>query len=165
MATTLTPDRRPPAVILRRRESARFANDLRNRYPRRIARPPHIRNAVAELIDGSSRHDWSIEEIGVELEARGLTADFSSLYRAVEALVGDGELHRVELGTSGSRFERAADHHEHVRCERCGAVAGVSGCVVEQAVPAVERLTGFAVTGHEILFRGLCPDCAASGSG
>jgi Fe2+ or Zn2+ uptake regulation protein len=165
MATTLTPDRRPPAVILRRRESARFANDLRNRYPRRIARPPHIRNAVAELIDGSSRHDWSIEEIGVELEARGLTADFSSLYRAVEALVGDGELHRVELGTSGSRFERAADHHEHVRCERCGAVAGVSGCVVEQAVPAVERLTGFAVTSHEILFRGLCPDCAASGSG
>jgi Fe2+ or Zn2+ uptake regulation protein len=165
MATTLTPDRRPPAVILRRRESARFANDLRNRYPRRIARPPHIRNAVAELIDGSSRHDWSIEEIGVELEARGLTADFSSLYRAVEALVGDGELRRVELGTSGSRFERAADHHEHVRCERCGAVAGVSGCVVEQAVPAVERLTGFAVTGHEILFRGLCPDCAASGSG
>jgi Fe2+ or Zn2+ uptake regulation protein len=164
MATTLTPDRRPPVIILRRCGPANFASDLRNRYPRRIARPPHIRNAVAELIDGSSRHDWSIEEIGAELAARGLNADFSSLYRAVEALVADGELRRVELGTTGSRFERAADHHEHVRCERCGAVAGVSGCVVEQAVPAVEQLTGFAVTGHEILFRGLCPDCAATAS-
>jgi Fe2+ or Zn2+ uptake regulation protein len=138
---------------------------LRNRYPRPIARPPHIRNAVAELIDGSSRHDWSIEEIGAELSTHGLTADFSSLYRAVEALVADGSLRRVELGTSGSRFERAADHHEHVRCERCGAVAGVSGCVVERAVPAVERLTGFAVISHEILFRGLCPTCAGSGGG
>jgi Fe2+ or Zn2+ uptake regulation protein len=138
---------------------------LRNGYPRRIARPPHIRNAVAELIDRSGRHDWSIEEIGAELSAHGLTADFSSLYRAVEALVGEGSLRRVELGTVGSRFERAADHHEHVRCERCGAVAGVSGCVVEKAVPAVERLTGFAVTGHEILFRGLCPACAEPGAG
>jgi Fe2+ or Zn2+ uptake regulation protein len=136
---------------------------LRNGYPRPVARPPHIRNAVAELIAGSSRHDWSIEEIGAELAERGLRADFSSLYRAVEALVADGTLRRVELGTSGSRFERAADHHEHVRCERCGAVAGISTCVVEQAVPTVERLTGFAVSGHEILFRGVCPDCAASG--
>jgi Fe2+ or Zn2+ uptake regulation protein len=161
MATTLTPDRRPPAVILRRRESARFANDLRNRYPRRIARPPHIRNAVAELIDGSSRHDWSIEEIGVELEARGLTADFSSLYRAVEALVGDGELHRVELGTSGSRFERAADHHEHVRCERCGAVSEVPGCLVQGSTRLVEASTGFQITAHQLLFSGLCPACKA----
>jgi Fe2+ or Zn2+ uptake regulation protein len=137
---------------------------LRNRYPRAIARPPHIRRAVADLVEGSPRHDWSIEEIGAELAARGTTANFSTLYRAVEALVDDGSLRRVELGTSGSRFERASDHHEHVRCERCGAVAAVSGCVVERSVPAVERSTGFSVTGHEILFRGVCPDCASAGA-
>jgi Fe2+ or Zn2+ uptake regulation protein len=128
-----------------------------------MPRPPHVRLAVAALVEGSSRHDWSIEEIGEELAAKGTGADFSSLYRAVEALVSDGTLQRVELGTSGSRFERASGHHhEHVRCEECGAVAAVSGCVVEDSVPAVERSTGFSVTGHEILFRGLCPDCAGS---
>lgn len=129
-----------------------------------MARPPHVRLAVAALVEGSSRHDWSIEEIGDELAAKGTTADFSSLYRAVEALVSDGALRRVELGTSGSRFERASDHHhEHVRCDECGAVAAVTGCVVERSVPAVERSTGFSVTGHEILFRGVCPECAGSG--
>jgi Fur family transcriptional regulator, peroxide stress response regulator len=136
---------------------------LRNRYPRPIGRPSHIRNAIAELVEASPRHDWSIDEIGAELAARGTSADFSTLYRAVEALVGEGSLRRVELGTSGSRFERASAHHEHVRCERCGAVAAVSGCVVEGAVPTVERLTGFAVISHEILFRGVCPGCAGSG--
>jgi Fe2+ or Zn2+ uptake regulation protein len=126
-----------------------------------VPRPPHVRNAVAELLEDSSRHDWSIEEIGTELAEAGTAADFSSLYRAVEALVADGTLRRVELGTAGSRFERASDHHhEHVRCDGCGRVAAVSGCVVENAVPSVERQTGFAVTGHEILFRGLCPGCA-----
>ena len=131
-----------------------------------MPRPPHVRLAVAELVEGSSRHDWSIEEIGEALAARGTRADFSSLYRAVEALVSDGALRRVELGTSGSRFESASEHHhEHVRCDGCGAVAAVSGCVVANSVPAIERSTGFSVTGHEILFRGLCPDCAGSRGG
>lgn len=128
-----------------------------------MPRPPHVRNAVAELVEGSSRHDWSIEEIGAELAATGTKADFSSLYRAVEALVAEGALRRVELGTAGARFERASDHHhEHVRCDDCGRVAAVSGCVVEDALPTVERQTGFAVTGHAILFHGRCPDCAGS---
>jgi Fe2+ or Zn2+ uptake regulation protein len=131
-----------------------------------MARPPHVRNAVADLVEGSTRHDWSIEEIGEELAARGTTADFSSLYRAVGALVAEGALRKVELGTAGSRFEAASDHHhEHVRCDGCGAVAAVSGCVVENAVPAVERSTGFAVTSHEILFHGLCPACATGAGG
>ncbi len=130
-----------------------------------MPRPPHVRNAVAELVEGSARHDWSIEEIGEELSARGAGADFSSLFRAVEALVADGLLRKVELGTSGSRFERASEHHEHVRCDGCGEVAAVSGCVVKDVVPAVERSTGFAVTGHEILFRGLCPACASGPGG
>lgn len=125
-----------------------------------MARPPRVRDAAAALLRESARHDWSIEEISVELAARGVKADFSSVYRAVEALVRDGSLRRVELGTAGSRFEAATEHHEHIRCERCGAIAGVSGCAVSEAIPEVERLTGFAVTGHDLLFHGICATCA-----
>ena len=108
-----------------------------------MARPPRVRNSVAALFRESAHHDWSIEEISAELAARGSKADFSSVYRAVEALVRDGSVRRVELGTAGSRFEVASEHHEHIRCERCGAIERVPGCAVSEAIPEVERLTGF----------------------
>jgi Fe2+ or Zn2+ uptake regulation protein len=115
---------------------------------------------VAALLGESARHDWSLEQITAELGARGAKVDFSSVYRAVQGLVDDGLLRRLELGASGSRFEAAGEHHEHIQCERCGAIATVPGCTVSESVPEVEQVTGYQITGHEVLFRGVCPACA-----
>jgi len=130
-----------------------------------MARPSHVRSAIAELIAGSARHDWTIDDVATELRARGVEADFSSVFRGLSRLADDGAVQRVELGDGKARFEAARAHHEHVRCERCGAVGEVPGCVVDRVVPAVEAQTGFAVTGHRLLFSGLCAACAPPGAG
>jgi len=126
-----------------------------------MPRPPRTRAAITELVGRSGRHDWSIEEIREELAMGGRGADFSTVFRAVEALVESGELRRVELGTSEARFEAAGAHHEHVRCERCGAVAAISACAVERSLPRIARTTGFILTGHDVVFHGTCPACQA----
>lgn len=112
-----------------------------------------------------SRHDWTIEELRAALCERGMAADFSSVFRALRRLERDGEVARIDLGDGKARFERAGDHHEHVRCERCGAVAAVPGCLVRSAAPLVERRTGFEVTGHRLLFAGVCPACREEAQG
>ena len=127
-----------------------------------MARPPRVRNAVNELVIKSSRLDWSIDEIRSDLARRGTDADFSSVYRSVEALVDSGSLRRVQLGRSESRFERADSPHDHVRCDHCGTVAAVERVAVELPLGAVGRETGFTVSGHEIIFHGLCSACAAA---
>jgi Fe2+ or Zn2+ uptake regulation protein len=113
------------------------------------------------VIAESSRHDWSIDDLTVELAARGVAADFSSVFRALTYLEDEGAVSRVELGDGKARFETTHGHHEHVRCESCGAVAAVPGCLLEAARPRVERQTGFAITGHSLLFTGLCSKCAS----
>lgn len=128
-----------------------------------MPRPSPIRDALAALLTGSDRHDWSIEDLVGALAARGVQADFSSVFRAIARLESDGVARRVSLGDGKARFEAAGAHHEHVRCERCGAVGEVSGCVVDAAVPRVQRETGFRVTGHQILFSGVCPGCERQG--
>lgn len=125
-----------------------------------MARPSPVRDAVAELIAGSDRHDWSIEDLQAELGRRRLRADFSTVFRALAHLEASGDVQRVELGDGKARYEAAGAHHEHVRCDACGAVGAVPGCVVDEALPRVQRLTGFRVTGHQILFSGLCPRCS-----
>lgn len=125
-----------------------------------MPRQSPIREALSALIVGSTRHDWSIEDLVAELGARAVAADFSSVFRALGRLVDDGVVRRVQLGDGKARFEAAGEHHEHVRCDRCGAVGAVPGCVVRDAVPRVQEATGFRVTGHQLLFSGLCPECA-----
>ena len=48
-----------------------------------MARPSHVRDSVRELIEGEDRHDWSIEDLHAGILASGLTADYSSVFRAV----------------------------------------------------------------------------------
>ncbi len=125
-----------------------------------MPRQSPIREALSALVVGSTRHDWSIEDLVAELGAREVAADFSSVFRALGRLVDDGVVRRVQLGDGKARFEAAGEHHEHVRCDRCGAVGAVPGCVVHNVVPRVQEATGFRVTGHQLLFSGLCPQCA-----
>src|SRR5437764_13010634 len=125
-----------------------------------MARPSHVRDAVRDAIAASWGHDWSIADLTAGLEARGVAADFSSVFRALAFLEGEGAVSRVELGDGKARFEPTHGHHEHVRCESCGAVAAVPGCLLETARPDVERQTGFSITGHSLLFTGLCSECS-----
>lgn len=125
-----------------------------------MPRPSPIRDAVSAVVAGSGRHDWSIEDLIAALAERGVEANFSTVFRALARLEDDGEIVKVELGDGKARYEAAGEHHEHVRCTECGTVGEVPGCVVGDALPRVARLTGFRVTGHQILFSGLCPKCS-----
>lgn len=115
---------------------------------------------MADLLVASGRHDWSIEDLVAGLAERGVEADFSTVFRALTRLESDGAARRVVLGDGKARYEAAGEHHEHIRCERCGTVGEVPGCVVSDALPRVQRATGFRLTGHQVVFSGLCPRCA-----
>jgi Fe2+ or Zn2+ uptake regulation protein len=125
-----------------------------------MPRPSPVRDCIAELVGAADRHDWSIEDLLDALARRDVEANFSTVFRAVAKLEADGAIRRVELGDGKARYEAVGEHHEHVRCGSCGAVAAVPGCVVDAAVPRVQDLTGFRVTGHQILFEGTCPKCS-----
>ena len=126
-----------------------------------MARPSHVRTAIAELICASSRHDWTIEAVAATLGSeRGVSADFSSVFRGLERLVEEGVVRRVQLGDGRAHFEAAREHHEHIQCDECGVVREVPGCVVEEVMPAIERRTGFSISGHRLTFSGRCAACA-----
>ena len=125
-----------------------------------MARPSHVRNAVAELVAVSDKHGWTLDEIHAALRSRGVSADPSSVFRALVHLSEHGALERFDIGDGRARFERPGRHHEHIVCSDCGQVAEVPGCLIDRTVPEVERRTGFAVTGHHLTFSGRCAGCS-----
>jgi|SRR5919108_4271065 Fe2+ or Zn2+ uptake regulation protein len=127
-----------------------------------MGRPSHVRNAVAELFASTDNHGWTLDDAHDALRVRGVEADPSSVFRALMYLSESGELERVDLGDGRARFERRGSHHEHIVCSECGMIAEVPGCLIDQAVPDVERRTGFSVTGHRLTFSGRCESCSGA---
>jgi Fe2+ or Zn2+ uptake regulation protein len=127
-----------------------------------MPRPSPITDEVRRLFEAQEQHAWSIEELLQSVRSSLGAADYSSVFRAVSLLERRGVVDKIDLGDGRSRFELRDDHHEHIRCESCGRVEEVPGCVLDDASAQVRNLTGFNVTSHRVVFSGLCRECAAS---
>jgi Fur family transcriptional regulator, ferric uptake regulator len=130
------------------------------RYSGRVAPPSPIRDGVRILFATPGRHVWSIDELHEAVRGSLGGADYSSVFRAVAGMEREGLLDRIDLADGKAHYELRDKHHDHVRCDSCGRVVGLPGCILENASAAVESDTGFRITSHQLLFTGLCSDCA-----
>ena len=125
-----------------------------------VARPSPVSDQVRGLFAAERKHLWSIDELhGAVVQSLG-AADYSTVFRAVSGMERDGVIARIDLGDGKVHYELSEEHHEHIRCDSCGRVVEVPGCVLEDASTAVKTSTGFTVTSHQLLFTGICPTCA-----
>ncbi len=128
-----------------------------------MARPSPVSDQVKVLLTAGDTHLWSIDELHEGVVRALGAADYSTVFRAVSGMERDGLIHRIDLGDGKVHYELADGHHEHIRCDSCGRVVEVPGCVLEDASAAVTASTGFKVTSHQLLFGGVCPDCDSAG--
>jgi Fe2+ or Zn2+ uptake regulation protein len=140
-------------------------NQLRNfsaqvAYTLFVPRPSPVTDAVRDVFEGEARHAWSIDQLHESVRTALGGADYSTVFRAVATMEREGLIRRIDLGDGKAYYEADDDHHEHIRCESCGRIAEVPGCVLRDAASSVQRRTGFRVTSHQIVFNGLCPACA-----
>lgn len=91
-----------------------------------------------------------------------------SVYRAIEALVEAGLVHKLE--TRNAFF---ACHSSHLRnrghlvlaCDRCNTVAEVPGATAFASIMAAAEAMDFSVTHAVVEVRGVCHHCGAAGDG
>ena len=94
-------------------------------------------------------------------------ADRVSIYRALEAFVEKGLVHRAFVDDRTWLYETAdrcgEDHcHPHFTCRVCGRVQ----CLVTVEVPIIKDMgPGFVAERQQIHISGLCPACSAAAAG
>ena len=129
-----------------------------------VPRPSPVTDVVKSLLEGDARHAWSLDELHEAARVALGGADYSTVFRAVSAMEREGAIRRIDLGDGKAHYEVGDEHHDHVRCDSCGQVAEVPGCVLEDVAAGVQSSTGFKVTSHHLVFTGLCPACSVSRS-
>ncbi|MFE2111515.1 Fur family transcriptional regulator [Kitasatospora sp. NPDC059463] len=137
-------------------------SDLLERLRGRGWRLTSQRRVVAEVLDGEHVH-LTADEVHARAVERLPEISRATVYNTLGELVGLGEVLEVATDGRAKRYDPNAHHaHQHLVCYGCGAIRDVhpQGDPLA-ALPDAERF-GFTLSGAEITYRGLCPDCSAA---
>ena len=116
------------------------------------------RRAVLDVLRASHDHPTAQEVFErVRRTSPGIGA--ATVYRALNMLVESGQALELALGDAAARYDANTARHDHVVCTRCGAAADVVPGLPPRLAREVAAVSGFTVTGHDLKFTGLCPQC------
>ena len=86
-----------------------------------------------------------------------------AVYDVLRVLTAAGLVRRIQPAGSLARYEaRVGDNHHHVVCRSCGAIADVECAVGHAPCLTASDDHGFVVDEAEVVYWGVCPDCATS---
>lgn len=86
----------------------------------------------------------------------------ATVYRNLEQLSADGAIRRVETPGGADHYDDRLDDHYHIICDKCGRVFDIELDKVMDLREKVINSHGFRITGCNIIFSGICPECMAS---
>lgn len=104
------------------------------------------------------------EEVYRQVAAEHPSISRATVYRNLRQLAESGLLLKINTTDGADHFDHRCDAHYHAGCLRCGRVFDVE----LRQPPQLEKLLGdthgFAVSGYDLLFRGVCPECGGKTS-
>ena len=103
----------------------------------------------------------------VAASVRGELPDISlqSVYVVLADLTELGLVRKIEPPHSPARYEtRVDDNHHHAICTGCGRIEDVDCAVGHAPCLTPENTHGMSIQIADVLYRGICADCAAKAS-
>ncbi len=114
------------------------------------------RTAVSAYLAGQGTFS-SAQEIHAALREGGEPVGLATVYRALQAMVEDGELDALRTDDAETVYRRCgADHHHHLVCRECGRTVEVEEPSVERWAARVAAQHGFSNVSHTLEIFGTC---------
>lgn len=123
-----------------------------------------MRNSSADqvIIETLAKHSAHLtsHQIYEEVHQRLPAINPSTVYRALDRLVGLGKVTVSDMGVGAAVFELAGEeHHHHLVCQGCGQITLLENDRIAQLIAELEKEYHYQIkTNHLILF-GLCEIC------
>jgi len=83
----------------------------------------------------------------------------ATVYRNLCQLCESKEIARREIPGSPDRYDHITTNHYHAKCSQCGKVVDVNMEYMSELQNKIIDSYGFMLTGHTIVFEGICEEC------
>ena len=126
---------------------------------RRTTRQRTALVALLDELDGFR----SAQDLHSLLRERGDSVGLATVYRALQALVDDGQLDVLRGADGEASYRRCSPaHHHHLVCRSCGRTVEVADPPVERWATRMAAEHGFSEVQHQVEVFGICAQCAAA---
>ena len=116
------------------------------------------RSLVLEAVRALKSHATA-DEIYDVLVKKHPNISRGTVYRNLNLLSEIGEIRKMEMPSGADRFDHECHEHYHARCIKCGRVFDVEMTFITDLEKNIKDTHGFAFTGHDIIFKGICLAC------
>jgi Fur family transcriptional regulator, ferric uptake regulator len=123
-------------------------------------RASSVTTHIINLLDAHYEDHLTAPEIFERVRVHLPAVNPSTVYRALDRLVGAGKVSVSNMGGSASTYELVrAEIHHHMVCQGCQEIITLDHSEVEAFFSRLEKVHNFKVmTNHLVLF-GVCADC------
>ena len=116
------------------------------------------RRVILEELRKSKEHPTA-DQLYQQVRRRLPRISLGTVYRNLDILSKSGLINKLEGACAQTRYDADTDKHEHIRCLQCGSIADVAADAGPELKSRIGELTGYEVTGYNLEFLGICPDC------
>ena len=116
------------------------------------------RKVILEELRKVNTHP-SADELYVMVRRRLPRISLGTVYRNLEILTKNGQIQKLELGSSLKRFDGNAENHYHIRCIRCDRVVDAPVEFDPTLDRELKNRSDFDIIGYRLEFIGICPAC------
>jgi len=126
---------------------------------RRTTRQRSALLALLDELDGFR----SAQDLHALLRERGDSVGLATVYRALQAMVDDGQLDVLRTSDGEAGYRRCSpSHHHHLVCRSCGRTVEVADPPVERWASRMAAEHGFSEVQHQVEVFGICAECTAT---
>ena len=125
---------------------------------KKSSRSTRQRQVILEEVRRTFSHPTA-DEVYTMVRSRLPRISLGTVYRNLENLATQGLIQRLDTGGTQRRFDGNPERHYHVRCMACGKVDDIPGQADELLDRVVRNFSDYEIWGHQLEFRGLCPQC------
>ncbi|MFA6730144.1 MAG: transcriptional repressor [Eubacteriales bacterium] len=119
------------------------------------------REAILKLLR-ESPNPLSAEDLYSKLRKKGINANFSTVYRALDVLCQKNLIKKIVLENNPrSLYEACGEAHtHHLICLGCKKITTLNVCPLGGYVADLAKNTRYSIKGHKLDIYGLCPECS-----
>lgn len=118
-----------------------------------------VQQLILELLQEEHAH-FSAQDIFSTLKPRLPSVNPSTVYRALDRMVHNGEVSVSDMGTGTMVYELVGSKpHHHLVCQGCQRVITLDADTVQPVFSQVENDYQFELTTNHLILFGYCPDC------
>jgi len=119
------------------------------------------RQLIYEELSNEKGH-YTAEDIRRKLSKKDINTGLSTIYRTLQLLEEKNIVKRVPLGGDTAVCESCEGQthsHHHMHCNKCGRTLEIHVDMLDDIEKIIMTKYNFKVTGHTVMFTGLCEDC------